>query len=225
MSAKTSDGKRSHGTFWGVFVVLGILMAIASVISLVQKWTGIEIVFDIAHDALSIYRQGMAALKFALFDWWLPNLAWHLTVPIWCMDAIALWFLMATGLLRANHVYKNSKTASMLNETYRAALGEVKKGKDSGHSRYLKIIGPPVSIFGAIFLTPIELLKFLSNISFKFYFYFFHVIWNDDERLQRFSDIYWKMIGDHMKTLFVLLIPFVAATCFFIWNAIQITPA
>lgn len=88
------------GTTWRV---LGTLLATASLISLIQRWTGVEIIPVIAREALSIYRQMMGRLKDLVFDSWTPlELPWGLVfeMPVWGMDVLAIWTLSIAGLAK-----------------------------------------------------------------------------------------------------------------------------
>ncbi|WP_323762741.1 hypothetical protein [Maricaulis sp.] len=103
MTDTTQTPRRSWNPFGSVFTILGILMGTASLISLIQRWNGVEIVSEIARDALSLYRQMMEQFKFALFDWWTPvelPLGWVFEMPVWGMDLLALWGLAAASDLR-----------------------------------------------------------------------------------------------------------------------------
>jgi hypothetical protein len=55
-----------------IFAALGMAFGAASLISLVQRWTGVDIAWEIAADDLALSRQKPVAFKAALFDWWTP---------------------------------------------------------------------------------------------------------------------------------------------------------
>ena len=79
----------------------------ASLISLVQRWTGVEIAWEIAADALSLYRQMLEAFKAALFDWWTPvelPWGWTFAMPMWGMDVAAVWIVVAFSEIRISVV-------------------------------------------------------------------------------------------------------------------------
>ncbi|MAC89336.1 hypothetical protein [Maricaulis sp.] len=96
MADAAGEQRRGGGLTGSVFTVLGILMGTASLISLVQRWTGIEIVSEIARDAMSLYRQMMEQFHLVLFDWWAPVYlpwGWTFEMPMWGMDLLAVWML------------------------------------------------------------------------------------------------------------------------------------
>jgi hypothetical protein len=90
-------------SFGPTFTVLGILMGGVSLISLIQRWTGIEIVVEVAADAISLYRQMIESIHWALFAWWTPmELPWGWTfeMPTWGMDALAVWVIISGATYR-----------------------------------------------------------------------------------------------------------------------------
>ena len=115
--AETSSGK-SFNPFGSVFTVLGILMGAASLISLVQRWTGIEIVAEVARDALSLYRQMMDQFHWALFSWWTPlELPWGaaFSMPAWGMDLLTVWVFSIGALLRVDAMAKYARMPQGVN--------------------------------------------------------------------------------------------------------------
>lgn len=99
-----NSSEKSFNPFGSVFTVLGVLMGTASLISLVQRWTGVEIVAEIAREALSIYRQMMEQIHWALFGWLTPielPWGWVFEMPTWGMDVLALFVLQLGALFRS----------------------------------------------------------------------------------------------------------------------------
>ena len=100
MTETAQTPSKAWNPFGSVFTILGILMGTASLISLLQSWTGIEVVIDIAADALSLYRQMLGYLKIGIFDWWTPYLWPDFSMPLWGMDALAVWVLFIASIHR-----------------------------------------------------------------------------------------------------------------------------
>lgn len=78
-----------------IFLVMGTLLAILSVVSLIQRWGDISMA-EITGDALETYRAMLSAIRWIILDWWLP-----FSFPLWIMDIVVVWLLCITTNLRS----------------------------------------------------------------------------------------------------------------------------
>lgn len=108
LNGEVAMADNSSGKGWNplgsVVAILTILMAAASLISLIQRWSGVEIISEIAQDALSLYRQMIEQIQWALFGWWTPielPWGWVFEMPTWGMDVLALFVLQLGALFRS----------------------------------------------------------------------------------------------------------------------------
>lgn len=100
MSSQPAKRNIIKRVFGSTLSVLGILAGAASIISLVQSWTGIGVAATVAENALMSYRAITQNIKFALFDWWPPLFDWNIWMPLWGMDLLAIYVLSLAGLER-----------------------------------------------------------------------------------------------------------------------------
>lgn len=92
-----------HRPISATISILSIVFGAASLISLFQRWTGVEIYIEIFYDALSIYRQFATTLKSIIFDWWMPvelPFSIELYIPDWGFDIMVLWLLFCASISR-----------------------------------------------------------------------------------------------------------------------------
>ncbi|WP_300542297.1 hypothetical protein [Maricaulis sp.] len=128
MTGENKQSKKRRSPFVTMFGVLGILMAIAALISLIQRWTGIEITIEVAADAIDLYREMMAQFKWAMFDWWTPvKLPFGLAIsmPMWGMDLLAVWVLSVTAMIRSHSVFERPDTGILVSMVVLGPLGLV----------------------------------------------------------------------------------------------------
>ena len=221
MAETTETPKKRRKLFGGVFNVLGILMGTASLISLVQRWTGIEIVIEIAADAVSLYRQMMEQVKWVLFDWWAPielPWGWVFEMPMWGMDVLAMWVLMAAGSIRALHARRNLKIQ------WEDALS-ANNPDASWHKYKERIIPVPLKTYAYLVIAA-------PYHFFRAIFIGFRVsIRLDTSEGGRVSTIGtkgwdWSPVATwyYLSIVTVTTGPLLLSVFFFLWNAIQITP-
>ena len=203
----TSVGK-SFNLFGSVFTVLGILMGAASLISIVQRWSGIEIVAEIARDALSLYRQIMDQFHWALFSWWTPlDLPWGWTfeMPAWGLDLLVVWTLAAVSNVRLWY---------FVNEDYRyPGVHELNIRRPMGPD------GPPPR--------PYTERRFVLGVIISIVFApldFFRLGWAtifENSYYSSLSKFTWRR---KFLDLGVLLAVPGMTVLFYLWNALQLSP-
>ncbi len=224
---------RGWNPFGSVFTILGILMGTASLISLTQRWTGVEIVSEIARDALPIYRQMMEQLKLAVFDWWMPlDLPWStFSMPEWGIHVIAVWVLCAASFVR-----------------FEGTAFDIRRGRTGAEMLpamfTLTFALPAMAIF-ALQLWPLFLIWLVGATAWSFarrsrdLWSEVFVSANETElsadrkqRIQNRKDRAqaeqtravenWRRLG--YRAWVAASAPWVATLSFFLWNAIQLTP-
>jgi len=197
--------RRSWNPFHSVPSALGFLMGVASLISLIQRWTGAEIIAAIARDGLSIYRQMMGAFHWALFDWWTPvQLPWGFVfeMPLWGMDLSVVWIITAWANYRELLYFTNGRPG-VLQAPWRNPL-QFFRG-----FLFKRIIPAPFYWLSKLWLHIRMLGSGLIGIVFG---------------KPSVRDINEDYIRIGFSASAIGLLPVLFVLLFFIWNAIQITP-
>ena len=93
-------------TFWHALVsstkigisFLSVFFASVSIISLIQRWSGVSIFLEIARDMLDIYRDFVTVIRVLLFDSWMPIEFFSIKFQVGdtAMDLIMAWLLLGT---------------------------------------------------------------------------------------------------------------------------------
>ena len=224
---RVTDHSNSERPNISIVGTLAVIMAAASIVSLVQRTTGIEIVNEIAGDALSLYRQMIVNIHTVVFDWWTPvELPWGLTfvVEIWAMDILAIWLLCVGGVFR-NFLHQQSYSRRVFPEG-RSVFGvwvvpetvRPKNMKSELSAVILTILLGPIMwaflILHSLRLSVQNLLMDRSNDD------FFPDGYDMNER--------WEVNIILARSSFFVVIRYIApaiiAAAFFLWNAIQISP-
>lgn len=89
---KDYEEKPRRGLKLGVFGILGYLLGVASLVSLIQRWSSTPL-WKYFADAIGLYRAFSDALKALMFDWWI-------SFPSWLFDLMFLWFLCFVTVVR-----------------------------------------------------------------------------------------------------------------------------
>lgn len=234
MTDTTQTPRKSWNPFGSVFTILGILMGTASLISLIQRWTGVEIISEIARDALSLYRQMTEQLHWALFDWWTPvelPWGWVFAMPMWGMDLLAVWIVSGSALYRGVTA-RNSVLREQLNQN--ALPWHVRHPRVS--FVFLAPVWPVIALL--VIVIPVfarELSVRKQTAAYKEATAFDESIPVDTSRSEAEIDIARDLIIEKAKHAQLLssstgvlvvgvMAPVLLCVVFFLWNAIQITP-
>lgn len=131
-----------------IWTLLGIIVAAASLSSLIQRWFGVPMA-EYPDTILGYYRSVADQLKLWLFDWWIARLLPIWAVPNWLFDLMLLW--TAAGLSSYRGMAKSF-------ESYNAHYSKFRS------TYQLKIPNPlrlmfmgPVALFKSIKLAIVDL--------------------------------------------------------------------
>ena len=99
----TEEPEKQPSSIWRemgkVWTVLGILVAAASLSSLIQRWGDITLAESTAQ-VLDYYRSVADQVKLWLFDWWTVRIWPDWILPTWVFDMIAIWVLCGFSSFR-----------------------------------------------------------------------------------------------------------------------------
>jgi hypothetical protein len=185
--------------------VLGILMGAASLISLLQRWSGVEIINEMAGDALSLYRQMMLAIHWAVIDWWTPlELPWGMTlnVPMWFMDVIAIWVICVAAQLRAQRYLLTAFVKNTLDDYPGWRWNRV----DTAFGLAVAPYGFARDVAEAVALIGKGAKRFVSS------------------QREDLKQIGWSGVTSGFRRLRWMLTPVIATAAFFLWNAVLLSP-
>jgi len=193
--------------------ILGILLGTASIISIIQRWTGVEIVIQIASDALSLYRVMMSNFKWAIFDWWTPielPWGWEVSMPMWGMDLLAIYIFFIFSNYRAISVVTNYHATSVSLNT------EIPENPSSIANRTIT------------FKQHIKILTQAPLVYFRFLVIFLYTSpkrfsTSLKDEVYEFIDFFSAM-KYLLGNVLAFISPLFITVGFFIWNAMQITP-
>jgi hypothetical protein len=226
MTDRTQTPSKSSNLSGFIFTILGILMGTAAIISLLQRWTGVEIISDIARDALSLYRQMIDIFRELIFDWWTPLAlpwGWSFDMPMWGMDLLTLWLLSAAGMLRVFKgpiEYYHQLSALPGGTDWRRLLMHLADISLFAPFKALRQLQHHSNLFFR-FLTGIGLNRvFLNKFRWVPSVHDYEIV---DGNIKSFGARI-KNAGHHGKKAFFVISPLIGATAFFLWNAIQLTP-
>lgn len=188
---------------------LGIIVTGASVVSLIQRWFGIQLA-DYPDTVLGYYRSIADQLQLVLFDWWTVHIWDDWTLPKWAFDVLVFWSLSGRANDRARVIFIHSMHAIPdVKETYEREKDEIDQRR-----QWARIKAYAFGPFGyATWLR--KTAKMLIPVS-----RFTWSVWRRSDktllagtRQMRFSII----------LMFVSLIaPFLFTSAFFIWNFFEL---
>lgn len=212
-------------------------MTAAALISLVQRWAGVEIVSQVVRDALSVYRQMMDTLKSVIFDTWLPlpfPLPWPtFSMPYWGMDVLAVWLLASTSFWSFSEARRAIQSPGAV-ATQPISLGMFWGTAIASAFLVAMLLWPATLVAGFVTVAyfqarslrsrrrealPVETLRPLSPDAKA----------RMNERRSRRRELWlqaqarWRRHG--YKAWFATLVAWFVTAAFFVFNAIQLSPA
>ena len=206
------EQKRAEYSLWGevgkIWTVLGILVAAASLSSLIQRIGDVPLA-EITGDVLAYYRGVADQVKFWLFDWWLQLLVPDWKVPTWVFDILTFWIISGSTSVRGHHTALRFKS-------------ELSNERDS--PRELPRITLAETL-AEILKGPVSLWIFVGHCIREFQWEWrLFLMGRAKKRLRH--DVKYKIRPRMLQRPFVLVFeafaPVVIAITFFIWNGLSL---
>lgn len=208
--SKTTDTprKRRFTLFADIFTGLGVLVAVLSLASLVQRWQQINLA-DVTLKVLGYYREVANQAKWLLFDWWLELALPEFILPSWSIDVLAIWILLGAAVWRGErsraHIYANR--LQLLKERGKY-IAEV----DRLYADFPRIMRERYGFW--LLITPLAFLGYLNRLRIDLGDVATH--WEVEKRVHRPS------LDPIVMSLLFASSPIVGTIAFFTWNSLML---
>ena len=219
------DNQSSGRLFGGVWTALGILLGILSISSLIQRWGDITMA-ELTGEVLAYYRVFMDQAKWLFFDWWPPLLGWGIWMPQWGMDWVTVYILSLAAIERDQPIAAALRGIGPIEDLdrpdapdrYPLTLREIR-------DLFLRIFVAPVVLVYEIYQYARATVVWARGIVHTYVKTRFDITlpWHESYSWTRFPEDMIDSFVWSLRSLFLLLSPFLGAIAFFIWNAIQLS--